>query len=231
MKRHRNFEFYAGEYLRQQGFTVTVCQGVNDWGVDLFAEKDGEKYVVQAKMYGTSKTKVNRRQLFELFGVMHYFDCQKSILVYNGRIMDDAIQVAHKLGIQFLYLDYTQMEVPLEDDQFTDNEYDFYQIWEQYIVPFQHQTLHDTRGLSYQIGNVTDGYIERISSNGKSYKVKADLFKWVVNRIHSHGIAESIDLRNLFSSIHSSFVTLIFANIPLCKVEYNPRRISFREKE
>lgn len=27
MKRHRNFEFYAGEYLKQNGYQIEVTQG------------------------------------------------------------------------------------------------------------------------------------------------------------------------------------------------------------
>ena len=106
MKRHRSFEFFVGDYFKSQGYEVEVGQGVNDWGADLFLYKDGVKYVVQAKMYGTSKTKVSRKQLFELHGVMAYFDCAKSILVYNGKIKSDALLVAEKLGIELVYLDY-----------------------------------------------------------------------------------------------------------------------------
>ena len=62
MKRHRRFEFLAGEYLKREGFDIEVTQGVADWGVDVFAEKDGIKYAVQVKMYGDCKTKINRTQ-------------------------------------------------------------------------------------------------------------------------------------------------------------------------
>ena len=46
MKRHRRFEFLAGEYLKKEGFEVEVTQGVADWGVDVFAVKNGLKYAV-----------------------------------------------------------------------------------------------------------------------------------------------------------------------------------------
>lgn len=83
MRRHRRFEFLAGEYLKQEGYQTEVTQGTADWGVDVFAEKDGIKYVVQAKMYGDCKTKINRSMMMELYGVMHYFDCQGAILIYR----------------------------------------------------------------------------------------------------------------------------------------------------
>ena len=229
MKRHRSFEFFIGDYFKSLGYEVEVCQGVNDWGADLFLHKDGVKYVVQAKMYGTSKTKVSRKQLFELHGVMAYFDCAKSILVYNGKIMPDALLVAEKLGIELVYLDYKDMEPELEEDVFADDEHSFYTIWNEHIKALAGKTIANERGLTCQVGEVTDGYIERISAKGVKTRISADLFKWVVDRIHSHGHAESIDLRNEFNTRFSSFVTLVFANIPCCRVMYNPRTIYFQK--
>ena len=39
MKRHRRFEFLAGEYLKKEGYEVEVTQGVADWGVDALWRK------------------------------------------------------------------------------------------------------------------------------------------------------------------------------------------------
>ena len=98
MRRHRRFEFLASEYVKKEGYDTDVTPGIADWGVDVFAEKDGKRYAVQAKMYGDCKTKINRRMMMELYGVMHYFDCQGAIVVYNGQIMKDAKTVAEKLS-------------------------------------------------------------------------------------------------------------------------------------
>jgi len=84
MRRHRRFEFFVGEYLKHLGYEVEVTQGVADWGIDAFGEKDGMKYAVQAKMYGDCKTRVNRRMMMELFGAMHFFECQGAIMIYKG---------------------------------------------------------------------------------------------------------------------------------------------------
>ena len=231
MKRHRSFEFYAGEYLEQHGYKVEVTQGVADWGVDAFCEKDGRRFVVQAKMYGTSKTKVSRKQIFELYGVMHYFDCQGALMVYNGGIMRDAEAAARKLGIELILLDYRKMESAVSEDLFCADEYSFESIWEKHVRPLANTQIVNSNGYSATIGEVTDGYIVRINSKGKSERVKSDLFKWMVDRMHSHGVAESIDLRNEFRTVYSSFVTLVFANIPLCEVMYNPRRVAFKRMD
>lgn len=230
MKRHRSFEFYAGEYLKQNGYQVEVTQGVADWGVDIFCEKEGKRFVAQVKMYGTSKTRISRKQIFELYGVMVYFDCQGAMMVYNGGVMNDAVVVAEKLGIELIPLDYQTMEKELEEDLFMEEEYSFHSVWEQYIRPLANKEIKDSRGFSAIVGEVTGGYIIRINSKGKAEKVKSDLFKWMIDRMHSHGSAESIDLRNEFHTVHSSFVTLVFANIPICEVTYNPRRVVFKRR-
>ena len=42
MKRHRQFELFAGEILRDRGFTnIDITRAVADWGVDVFCEKNG----------------------------------------------------------------------------------------------------------------------------------------------------------------------------------------------
>jgi restriction system protein len=230
MKRHRTFEFYAGEYLKQNGYQVEVTQGVADWGVDIFCEKEGKKYVAQVKMYGTSKTLISRKQVFELYGVMAYFDCQGAMMVYNGGIMPDAVAAAGKLGVELVPLDYLEMDGELEEDLFEDDEYSFQSIWDQYIRPLANTEIKDSRGFSALVGEVTDGYITRINSKGKAMRVKSDLFKWMIDRMHGYGFAESIDLRNMFRTVHSPFVTLVFANIPICEVTYNPRRVVFKKK-
>jgi len=74
---------------------------------------------------------------------------------------------------------------------------------------------------------VTDASIIKESERGKKSRVKKDLFKWIIERIRHYGFAEAIDLRNEFHTQASSFVTLIFAQIPMFKVTYNPRRIEF----
>ena len=231
MKRHRQFEFYAGEYLKKEGYQVEVTQGVGDWGIDIFCEKDNIKYAVQVKMYGTSKTKISRKQVFELYGAMMFFDCQRSIIIYNGGVMPDALVVAEKLNVDMIFLDYVDMDAELNHDLLEDSQLSFPDIWDQYIRPMANTTIVDSRGFSASVGDVTDGYIVRINSKDGKENVKYDLFKWIINRIHHYGYAESIDLRNEFRTTHSSFVTLVFANIPIFKVTYNPLRIMFLEEK
>ena len=228
MKRHRSFELYVGEFLCQQGYVdVDVTQPYGDWGVDAFCQKDDNKFVVQAKMYGDCKTKVNRRQMMELYGVMHYFDCQGAIMIYNGRIMPDAVDVAKKLGIQLHYLDQHLMDSPLSEADEAMKSQSFTSIWND-IRTLAGRTILNSRGTTYQIVSVTDGDITYINQAGKRHKETVDLFRRIFARIRQYGYVQRSQLREEYNTKASSFIATIFANIPSCEVTPNPITIRLK---
>lgn len=49
-------------------------------------------------MYGESSRKINRQMIFELYGAAAYADCNKAIIATNGRVLDDAREVAENWG-------------------------------------------------------------------------------------------------------------------------------------
>ena len=225
MKRHRQFELFAGEFLSKKGFAnVDVTRGVADWGADVFCEKNGNRYVGQVKMYGTSKTKISRKDVMELYGVMAYFDCQGAFFIYNGRRNEEAIQAASKLGIEWIEVNLLEMDEPLEEtleSPWLDIDY----VWNNHIKLLEGKELTDTQGNVSKVISVDDAVIWKESSNGKRSNVKKDLFKWILDRIAHYGYAEAIDIRNEFHSQASSFITLVFKALPGYQVTYNPRRI------
>ena len=224
MRRHRKFEFLASEYLKQEGFETEVTQGSADWGVDVFAEKDGKRYAVQVKMYGDCKTKVTRSMMMELYGVMHYFDCQGAILIYNGGIMDDAVKVANKLGIQLIYLDLHQLEQLLpEADADVSNDV-FSRIWDE-ISQLEGQTIYKSPDTFYHIVKVTDGDITYTNRGGKRHRESAELFRRITSRIWSYGSIEQCQMRGEYGTKASAFITTVFANISSCRVTPNPYTI------
>lgn len=230
MKRHRSFELYVGEFLCQQGYVdVDVTQPYGDWGVDAFCQKDSNKYVVQAKMYGDCKTKVNRRQMMELYGVMHYFDCQGAIMIYNGRIMPDAVDVAKKLGIQLHYLDQHLMDSPLPDADEAMKSQSFTSIWND-IRTLAGRTILNSRGTTYQIVSVTDGDITYTNQAGNQQREKSDLFRQIVGYICRYGSIQQCQLRGEFGTYASAFIATVFANIPSCEVTPNPTTIRLRQQ-
>ena len=224
MRRHRRFEYLAGEYLRKEGYKVEVTQGVADWGVDVFAEKDGKRYVVQAKMYGDCKTQINRRMMMELYGVMHYFDCKGAILIYNGRIMPDALQVAEKLGIQLIYLDQHQLDQLLPGVFSVETEDAFNTLWQE-ICQLEGKTIANNRGTSYNILKVTDGDITYTNQNGKRHRESADLFRRIFAWIMSYGSIQQSQLRGEFGTYASAFITAVLGQSSLIEVTPHPNTI------
>lgn len=226
MKRHRQFELYASEYLPQLGFeNIDVTRGVGDWGADLFCEKNGIKYVGQVKLYGSSKTAISRKDVMELYGVKAYFDCDGAFFFYNGKRTEEAVKAAAKLGIQWIFVNPLAMDRPLDEPLLPGVSVD--EIWGRYIKPLAGKVLQYPDGKINRIISVDDAVIVRETSNGKRSKVKKDLFKWIIDRIRHFGYAAAIDLRNEFHTQASSFVTLVFKEIPLFEVTYNPRTIRF----
>ena len=227
IKRHRRFEFLAGEYLKKEGYEVEVTQGVADWGVDVFAQKDGIRIAVQAKMYGDCKTSITRRMMMELYGVMHYFDCQRSMMIYNGRIMPDALQVAEKLGIQLVYLDQHRLDQLLPEVSFEETADTFNTLWQE-IRQLEGKTITNNRGTSYDVLKVTDGDITYTNQKGNRYRESADLFRRILARVQSYGSIQQSQLRGEFGTYASAFVTTVFSATNSCKVTANPNTIRLK---
>ena len=227
MKRHRRFEFLAGEHLKKEGFEIEVTKCVADWGVDVFAEKDGLKYVVQAKMYGDCKTKINRHMMMELYGVMHYFDCQGAMMIYNGQIMPDAVKVAEKLDIQLVYIDQHQLDEPCSEISLSETDQTFDTIWSD-VGTLAGKQITNSRGTAYQIVCVTDGDITYINQSGHQMREKADLFRQIVGYICQYGSIQQCQLRGEFGTYASAFISTVFANIPSCEVILNSTTIMIR---
>ena len=231
MKRYRQYELNAIPVLEGKGFTnIDVTRSVADWGADVFCEKDGKKYVGQVKMYGTSKTKISRKDVMELYGVMAYFDCSKAFFIYSGKVHPDALKVAKKLGIEWIYVDHLSMDTPVTINEKDSQVLSIDFIWENYIKNMIGKNLANTQGYISTIVDVDDAKIIKVSHNGHRSNVKKDWFKWILERIRHYGYAEAIDLRNEFHCQASSFVTLIFKEIPFFEVSYNPRTIRLVQK-
>ena len=206
MKRHRSFELCSAKILEGMGYVnIDVTRGVADWGADVFCEKDGVKYVGQVKMYGTSKTKISRKDVMELYGVMAYFDCQGAFFLYSGKRTPEALRAAEKLGIEWYEVNHMDLDVKLDEDALP-NEITLDYIWDTFIRPLEGRSFVNTQGFENKVIQVTDAYILKESEKGNQSKVKKDWFKWIVDRIRHYGFAEAIDLRNEFHTQASSFV-------------------------
>ena len=196
-----DYEHLVGKYFKKSGYHVTVTPASNDYGIDIFATKKDEKIAIQAKMYGESSRKINRQMIFELYGAAAYADCNKAIIATNGRVLDDAREVAEKLGIDILPINAqknfeTTKRNAITDDTYTSSiesftyktdisheetpgdETDamFENLWEKYIMPLEGKRLSRPNGKGNDIVQVDWGGIKRITSNGRQQTIKIEIF-------------------------------------------------------
>ena len=118
MKQNSRFEFLVGEYLKQEGFTTKATPEMTNIGLDMFAWKDGKRYVVNTKTYDDNRPPISSYTMMMLFGVMHYYNCQGAIFIYNGCIKDDVVKLASKLEIRLIYFDPLPFEQSLSQIEF-----------------------------------------------------------------------------------------------------------------
>ena len=99
MRENKQFLSLAGEYLKQEGYVTSVSPSVDDKVVDMFAEADDKRYVVQAKTYDSCTPPIDCSTLIELHNAMQRYECQGAILLYCGYIKDEVVQMVSQLCI------------------------------------------------------------------------------------------------------------------------------------
>jgi len=87
------FEHFCATLIKNFGFTdVAVTPQSNDKGVDIFAKKDGEVYVVQCKRY---KGTVGSPEIQQFIGAMVSSHATKGIFITTGWFTRAAIKIAN----------------------------------------------------------------------------------------------------------------------------------------
>lgn len=224
----RQFEEITGDYLKKDGYKITLTSFTNDYGADLFAEKGAERIVVQAKMYGKTSRKINRKCIMELHGVKDYFECTKAILSTDGELMPDAIEVAKKLRIEIIN--------PLTDSLYTSKSPNtiqlhsfFDKVWKDYIIPLEGQSVFRENGDSNKIVKVDWAHVQRISSKGKKSNIEIDIFKQTINHLEKHGSITRDHINQNYDKRASSGIVLILSQVPLFKLTKNPLTLHYNK--
>ena len=211
------YEKYVANYFQNKGYKVKQTPYSNDYGVDVFAEKNKEKIAIQAKMFGNSNRKINRQMVMEFYGAKDFFNCNKGIIATDGEIIQNAKDVADKLGIEILFI-YPQSHVPKNNSQFDE-------IWENYVMPLEGKTITRNNGKINIILEVNWGGINRITSNGNQQKIDIEIFKKTINHILENGSITRQEINGEYSKRASSGIVLILSQLPMIHLN-NTRPIS-----
>ena len=225
----RDFEQAVAARLQEEGYTTELGKGVGDYGVDVFAAKDGRRYAVQAKMFGGTTRPVNRQMMMELHGAAAYFGCAGAMLATDGRVLADAAEVAGKLGIRIIDMGGAWTEPPplsppesRHQAAATSNLDDFATIWSRYVLPLAGATLTRPDGSTNTIVTVDWSGVERLTSNGERGRIKIEIFEWAIDRILQDGRVSRAAINDQYQGRASSGVVLILAQVPLFELRDRP---------
>ena len=222
----RQFEELVCRHFQMQEYKTSLTSQSGDYGVDVFAIKGTEKIAIQAKMYGGSTRKINRETMMKLYGAKAYFDCSKAIIATNGKILEDAIEVANKLDIEIIYLE-TNLPISKFEVNSKINYTDFATIWEKYILPLEGQTLSRDNEKSNKIVKVDWSGIKRISSKNKPGNINIEIFKEAVNKLLTEGFITRDYINQNYLGRASSGVILILSQVPFFKLTDRPKGLQY----
>jgi len=92
------FEEYIGELFEELGYRrVNIRGGTGDQGIDILAEKDGERVAIQCKRY---KGLVGPHEVRALIGAMQLNEAQRGLLVTTGTFSIQAERMVGEAQIQ-----------------------------------------------------------------------------------------------------------------------------------
>ncbi len=93
----RQFEFEITNLFRHKGYKSFTTRFTNDDGVDVFANNETEKVIIQCKRW---KHPVGRDKIDELAGVKNRYKADKAILATTSTFSDDAKRAGHENNIE-----------------------------------------------------------------------------------------------------------------------------------
>jgi restriction system protein len=224
----REYEKYVCEVFSRKGYEAKLTPQNNDYGIDIFAYNKGEKIGIQAKMFGHTTRKVNRQMVMELHGAKDFFECDKAILVTNGEVLETANEVAKQLGVEILFLipeeNFSSISKAQADDFFEN-------VWENYIKPLEGKTLVRKNGKSNKIIKVDWSGVERVTSHGRTQKIKIEIFRLAINKILSDGGVTRDFINQEYQGRASSGIVLLLCQVPFFKYCERPSRILFDKEK
>ena len=94
------FEEYCAEYLRRDGYrNVVVTPGSNDYGADIVAEKNGERWVFQCKLYTGN---VPNDAVQEVNAAKKHYNATRGAVMTNSKLTENARQLAWDNAIEIM---------------------------------------------------------------------------------------------------------------------------------
>ncbi len=91
------FEHYCGELLSKNGYySINVTQGSGDFGADITAKQNGEKYVIQCKKYSKN---VGIKAVQEVYAAKQHYNADYAVVLTNVYFTPAAQKLAAETGV------------------------------------------------------------------------------------------------------------------------------------
>jgi DNA segregation ATPase FtsK/SpoIIIE-like protein len=91
------FEAFCADLLQKNGYTkVRNTTGSGDYGVDIFAEKDGITYAIQCKRFSSN---IGNKAVQEIFSGKNFYKCDKGAVLTNQYFTSAAKKTAEHTGV------------------------------------------------------------------------------------------------------------------------------------
>jgi len=87
------FETYLSKKIREFGYEISGTPTTGDQGADLIAQKDGKKFVIQAKRYSSP---VGNKAVQEVIGALNYYGADQGFVITNTTFTSSAKALAQK---------------------------------------------------------------------------------------------------------------------------------------
>lgn len=91
------FEHACADLLDANGFSrIKVTRASGDYGIDVLAEKDGERYAIQCKCYSSP---IGNHAVEEAYSGAAYYDGRTPVVMSNQNFTAAAQNMAHRIGV------------------------------------------------------------------------------------------------------------------------------------
>lgn len=93
----RQFEHFVAGIYRVRGYDVTLTEVSRDQGVDILADKGGERLAIQCKNLAR---KANNRPVQEVYAGSHFYGASRACVVSPTGYTAGAYELANRLGVE-----------------------------------------------------------------------------------------------------------------------------------
>ncbi|KRO16136.1 restriction endonuclease [Lacticaseibacillus saniviri] len=94
------FEHFCGYLLKRNGYKhIEVTQYSGDQGIDIIAQKKGQKFGIQCKRYSGF---VGNKAVQEVWAGKEFYKLDQAIVLTNSEFSDSAQELAEQLGVTLI---------------------------------------------------------------------------------------------------------------------------------